>query len=112
MLLLGGNHGVTDENWEKLKLLVTYVFQACFPVYFKIKVNHLIVEAPQHIVTHLRLMRQQSQLVHQALNRHIINGAWFTHSKSLLLSLLVFASSDQDERCFAVDVILKLRGNS
>lgn len=79
-------------------------------MYFEIKMKHLIVEAPQHIVTHLRLVRHQSQLVQQVVEPHIRSGAWFAHSEPLLLSLL--ASSDQDERCFAVDVILKLRGNS
>lgn len=44
------------------------------------------------------------------MEKHIRSGAFFAHSEPLLLSL--FASSDQDGRCFAVDVVLKLRGNS
>lgn len=62
MFLWISNHGFTGENWEKLTLLVTYVVQVYFPMYFEIKVKHLIAESPQDIVTHLRLMRQQSQL--------------------------------------------------
>ena len=104
------DHGFTGELLDRFRKIVTYVVQVYFPMYFQIKVKHSIVEAPQHIVTLLRLFNQQDRDVKEATGKYVRSGAWFAHSECLLLSLL--SSSDKDDREFAVAEILKLRAES
>ena len=63
-------------------------------------------DAPYHILTSLRLLRQQPKKVQDAVTFYLRTGAWFSHSECLLLSLL--ASSNTVDRCFAVDQIVNL----
>ena len=79
-------------------------------MYYDIKVNHLIVDAPRHILTSLRLLRSEPGKVSDIVSPYIQSGAWHACTENLLLSLL--ASSDDKERGFAVDKILQCRGDS
>ena len=107
MLLWASNHGFDGEILEKFENIVTFIVQVYFPMFFEIKVKHTIVDAPYHILTQLKLLRQQNNLVQQAVESCVRSGALFAHSESVLLSLLV--SSDKHDRSFAVDTIIKLR---
>ena len=73
------------------------------------KVHHLIKDAPHHILTSLRILRTQPKRVKDVITFYVRSGAWYAHSECLLLSLL--ASSDFEDRKFAVKQILKLRGS-
>ena len=77
-------------------------------MYFDIKVKHLLADAPKHIVTSLRILKTLPSRVRQIISPHIQSGAWHAHSENILLSLLT--SHDRMERDFAVNEILKVRG--
>ena len=75
-----------------------------------IKVKHSIVDGPHHILTLLRLVREQSEEVQEIVIPYVRSGAWFAHPEAILVSLL--SSSVSAEREFAVDQILSVRGDS
>ena len=67
ILLCGLNrfdHGFIGETFEFLKSIVMFVVQVYFPVFYEIKVKNSIA---QHIVTQLKLLREQNLLVQQAV---------------------------------------------
>ena len=103
-------HGLTGSDLKVLELLVKFCIEWYFKIYFDIKVKHLIVDAPYHILTSLRILRTQPKKVRDAVTFYIRTGAWYSHPECVLLSLL--ASSVQSDRQFAVNQILKLRGNN
>ena len=101
-------HGLTGSDFKILELLVKFCLEWYFKLYFDMKVKHLIVDAPYHILTSLRILKTQPKRVRDAITFYIRTGAWYSHPECLLLSLL--ASSNTTDRTFAVDQILKLRG--
>ena len=107
MFLWTSDHGFKGETLDKLKDIVTFVVQVYFPMFFEIKVKHTIVDAPKHIVTQLKLVKQQSMHVQEIVKPFVQSSAWFAHSEPLLLTLLT--SEDQDDREFAVKTIKELR---
>ena len=98
-------HGLTGKNLKLLRLLVKFCLEVYFPLYFAIK--HSIVDAPYHILTSLRILRTQPKCVKDVITFYVRKGAWYAHPECLLLSLL--ASSNSQDRLFAVNQILKLR---
>ena len=100
-------HDLTGKNLKMLEMLAKFCLQHYFKLFYDIKVKHLIQDAPYHILTSVRLLRQQPKKVQDAVTFYLRTGAWFSHSECLLLSLL--ASSNTVDRCFAVDQIVKLR---
>ena len=81
-----------------------------FKLFFDIKVRHLLVDAPYHILTSLRILKTQPKLVQDTITFYIRKNAWYAHPECLLLSLL--SSSDSEDRQFAVRQILKLRAGN
>ena len=110
MLLYMSNYGLTGEVYHYFVLVVKYVTQVYFQVWSDVKVRHSIVDGPYHILTLLRLVRQQDEVVREIVTPYIQSGAWFAHPEAILVSLT--ASTDETDRRFAVDQILKLRGDS
>ena len=88
-------HGLTGQNLHTLEILVKFCLQLYFKIYLDIKVKHLIVDAPYHILTSLRL--------------YVRTGAKYAHPECLLLSLL--ASPTSSDRLFNINQILKMRGD-
>ena len=110
ILLWTRKHGLTGSDLKVLEMLVKFCLEYYFKLYFDSKVNHLIVDAPYHILTSLRILRSQPKKVRDAVTFYIRKGAWYSHPECLLLSLL--ASSDPKDREFGVNQILKLRGQN
>ena len=104
------DHGLTGKDLNVLKTLVMFCLEMYFKLYFDIKVKHQLVDAPYHILTTIRLLRKQPKQVRDILTFYVRTGAWYAHHENILISLL--ASSDTEDRKFAVDQILKLRGKS
>ena len=73
-----------------------------------VQVFHGIVHGPHHILTQLRLVRQQPEVVRQVVSPYISTGAWFAHPEAVLLTLV--CSSDREDRVFGVKQILDKRG--
>ena len=103
-------HGLSGSNLKVLEMLVKFCLESYFNLYFDIKVKHMIVDAPYHILTSLRILKTQPKKVRDAVTFYIRTGAWYSHPECLLLSLL--SSNDLSDRKFAVEQILKLRGSN
>ena len=104
------DHGLTGNNFKVLETLVKFCLEMYFKIYFDIKVNHNVVDAPHHIITMLRILRKQPKQVRDVVTFYVRSGAWYAHPENVLLSLS--ASSEAKDRKFAVDQILKARGKS
>ena len=104
-------HGFAGKNLKNLTLIVEYVVIVYFPCWFEAKICSSMVDGPHHVLTQLKLVRNYMQKeVLTVVTKYIESGAWFAHSEHILQSLLV--SDDKTERSFAVETILKLRGES
>ena len=101
-------HGLTGQALRTLEVLVKFCLTYYFKLYFDMKVKHYISDAPYHILTSLRLLKTQPKKVRDSITYYVRTGAWYAHPECLLVSLL--ASSNLQDRQFAVDQILNLRG--
>ena len=63
-----------------------------------------------HVVTAFRISRNLPEEVREIIFPYIKNGAYHVHPENVLLTLL--ASEVQENRVFAVETILKLRGSN
>lgn len=91
-------------------MLVKFCLEWYFNLYFDMKVKHLIVDAPYHILTSLRIPKAQFKRVHDAVTFYLRTGGCYSNPEFIILSLL--SSSDSKDRKFAVNQILRLRGES
>ena len=108
ILLWMSDHGLSGEQLRILEVLVRFTIDVYFKMYFDIKVQHSIKDAPLHLVNTLQFLAQQTDEVKDVVTEVIVRGAYSAHSENLLTSLL--CSDKQEERKFAVDMILKVRG--
>ena len=95
---------------KNFELIIDFVIKNYFKLYFDIKVKNSILEGPNHILTALRLLRNQPEEVQEIVKDTIIRGSYHAHSENVLLTLL--ASKIQSERQFAIGKILKIRGSN
>ena len=104
------DHGLSNEDRKTLRTLVKFFITFYFKLYYDIKVKHLMTDAPRHVLTGVKLLRQQPMVVRKVITPHIQSGAWYAHPENLLLSLL--SSSDRAEREFGVEKVLTARGSN
>ena len=69
---------------------------------------HSIKDAPLHLIHTLQLLAKRSDEVKAVVSEVIICGAYSAHSEKLLTSIL--CSDKQEDRKFAVNKILEVRG--
>ena len=101
-------HGLSKKNIQKLKLIIEFVIGVYMPNWFNIKVKHSWVEGPRHVLYQLELLRFQKKKVLDIVKPTVQRGAWYAHSESVLQAML--CSEVDEERRFAIDMILKIRG--
>ena len=101
-------HKIIQNNTKKLKLLVEFVVGVYSPMWFEIKVKHKWTYGPHHILKQLQLVRLQKQKVQDIVMKYLHSSAWNAHSENLLQTLL--CSSESEDRKFAIETILNLRG--
>ena len=53
-------HGLEGEVYRRFIIIVKFVSQVFFQILFDNKVKHAMVNGPQHLLTRLHLVRQQS----------------------------------------------------
>ena len=70
-------HDLTGKNLKVLEMLAKFCLQHYFKLFYDIKVKHLIQDAPYHILTSVRLLRQQPKKVQDAVTFYLRTGAWF-----------------------------------
>ena len=85
-------HNLKGKELEDLKLLVRYTLDCYFKVYFDIKAYDRIEDAPDHILTQLRILRSQPTEVQRIVAPYIRLGAWYAHSENILVALLASKS--------------------
>ena len=82
-------HNLTGPSVDILRLLATWVAQVYLPMFFAIKVQHHIAHGATHLLTLLRLWRQQDPKVQEETKHYIKIEAWWAHPEPVLLTLLV-----------------------
>ena len=102
-------HGLKGPLYNRLKDIVTFIVQCYYPTWFQIKVNHSWVDGPRNILYELNRIRTQKKLVQNVVEKVVRSSAWFAHSEPILITML--SSCESAERMWAVDMILKIRGN-
>ena len=110
MMLWIRYHGLQGETLEVFKLIIKFVLQSYFKLYFDIKVKHKLVDGPNHTVTSLRILRSQDEKTQEIVKKCVASGAYHAHPENVILSLL--ASENKEDRIFAIDQIWKLRGSN
>ena len=108
LMLWVRHHNLQGESLRKFELIVKFIIQSYFKLYFDIKVRNSMVEGPNHILTTLRLFRKQPKEVQNIIKDTISRGAYHAHSENVLLALL--CSNLEEERVFAIEKILHNRG--
>ena len=92
---------------DTLRLLVKFCVESYFKLFFDIKVRDGLKDAPNHIITQLRILGTLPSAINEIVTPYIKLGAWYAHPESVLLSLL--ASENPEDRYFAVTSILRHR---
>ena len=110
LFLWVSEHGLEGELLERLEIITTFVVQVYHHMYYEIKVKHGIIDGPNHVLTQLRLITQQPEVVQDILIPITMKGAWFAHSEPILLTLV--CSSAREDRKFAMEKILEKRGDN
>ena len=103
-------HKLEGELLLRLETIVTYIVSVYCPMWFRIKANHSWLEGPRHILTEMKLFQLQPTSVQKILLPTLRRSAWFSHSEPLLSTMS--CSEDKEERVFASDMILKIRGKN
>ena len=103
-------HGLTGKNLKNLETIVKFCLQSYFKLFFDIKVKHHLIHGPYHVLTQLRILRTLPKNVKTIVTPYVRTGAWYSHTECILLSLL--GSEKAEDRKFAVQMILKIRGES
>ena len=104
------DHGLEGELCTRLETIVIYLVSVYFPMFFLIKVKHSWLEGPRLVLLELKLFRLQAPRVQDLLLDTLKRSAWNSHSESVLQTML--CSGDHQERVFAVNKILKIRGKN
>ena len=101
-------HGLSKKDVQKLKLIVEFIVCVYIPNWFNIKMKHSWVEGARHVLYQLELLRSQNKKVIGIVMPTVKRGAWYAHPESVLQTML--CSEVEQERRFAVDKIVELRG--
>ena len=106
-------HGLTGEDLQNLRAIVTICVCLTFHMWFEIKTDSSIVAGPYHkfreiqIIQRLKGRDAKSKQAREIAKKFIEKGAWHAHSEHIILSLL--SSANEDDRRFAVSKILAIR---
>ena len=102
-------HGLQGELLARLREIVDFIVNVYYPCWFRIKLHHSWIDGPSNILFELRCLKSQSKVVQLTVMPTVRSSAWFSHSESVLLSML--CSQEKQERVFAVNKILTIRGD-
>ena len=72
------------------------------------KVKHSWIDGPNNILYELRCLRTQKKTLISVVEKTVRSSAWFAHSECVLMTML--CSTNAEERSWAVDKILGIRG--
>ena len=101
-------HGLRGKLLARLKEIVDFIVNVYFPCWFQIKTNHSWMDGPKNVLFELSCLRTQSKAVQLTVMPTVRSSAWFAHSESILMAML--CSEEREEREFAIDQIVSIRG--
>ena len=110
MRLYVSKHCFKGKTLNNLKCIVEFIVGVYYPMWFEAKVKHSFIFGPRHVLKQLELVRLQKLKVQDIVGPHIARSAWYSHSESVLQTLL--CSEEREDREFAVDMIAKVRGEN
>lgn len=110
LMLWVRDHNLHGDSLRKFEVIVNFLVQSYFKLYFDIKVKNSLVYGPIHVLTSLRIFRTQPKEVQDAIKKTIERGAYHAHPENLILSLL--SSTVEEDRVFAINKILEIRADS
>ena len=90
-------------------MIVEYIMGVYIPTWFNIKIKHHWTEGPKNLLFQLKLLRMQRKEIVNITWKYVQRSAWNGHSETILQSML--CSNDEEERRWAVDKILSIRGD-
>ena len=96
LLCMSANQDLDGEHKRTLRLIAKWVAQVYFHLSFKIKVQRHLVHGPHHLLTLLRLHRQQDPDAREAVAPYVRSEPWWAHSDIFLTSVL--CSSNDTEK--------------
>lgn len=98
-------HGLKGEVVRRLEVLVKFCLNLYFKMCYNIKVKHHLKFGPEHVVSSLRTLRNQTSEVRNIISAAVIRGAYHAHPESILALLL--CSEDEHQITFCVRQIEK-----
>ena len=101
-------HGLQEELLERLREIVDFIVNVYYPCWFRIKLPHSWIDGPSNILFKLSCLKTQPKVMQLTVMPTVRSSAWFAHSESVLQSML--CSHEREEREFAVDKIISIRG--
>jgi hypothetical protein len=103
-------HKFKGKTKENLILIVTHAATLYFIRWFDIKCEPSFLSGPKHVLKEVCIVRDiLPKKITDVIFKFVESGAWMAHSEVLLLSLI--CSQDEEERRFAINKILQIRGN-
>ena len=101
-------HNLNGNDLNNLKLIVEFCIGVYMVNWFNIKINSKWTQGPRHLLFQLQLLKEQSAEVKKIVMPTVKRSAWYGFSESVLQSML--SSEEEQERRFAVEKILQIRG--
>ena len=100
-------HNLSEEDTAKLKSLVHFIMTNYGPMWFNIKMNPLITDAPKHLFQQTKLLQLLPQNIIDTVKPTVSRSAYHAHPENLLLSML----DDDNEivRKKAISIIQDIR---
>ena len=85
-----------------------YFVTIYYKMWFEIKCAPKIIDGPRHLLKTVQLLSAATPEVKAVVEPVVQRGAYHGHSENVLLTLL--CSDSDEDRSFAVDKIVELRG--
>ena len=102
-------HRLEDDLSKRLETIVTYIITVYCPMWFTIKIKNSWLEGPRHVLKELSLVQMLTSEVKDIL-LPTLRSAWNSHSEAILQTMI--CSEGQEEREFALNMILKIKGKN
>ena len=100
-------HRLKGKNLANLQQIIEYIMRVYLPNWFNTKIKHHWIQGPNHVLFQLQTTRSLSLETQEMLRDHIQRSAWYSHSESILQSML--CSEQEEERRWGVNRIISLR---
>ena len=81
-------HDLTPEQTDNLNTLIHLIVTNYGPMWFTIKMNPRITDAPKHVFHQTKLLKLLPANVADIVQPYVSRNAYFSHPENLLLAML------------------------